>query len=433
MIYRDYQTNAINAALSAIESGTSGIIVAPTGSGKSVIMRGIIDRIAANVVVVCNEKSIRSQLRDRLGNVKIVTPTSFQPKNGVDNNTNTVILIDEVHHIRKGRAWGRLLSIPNATIVGFTATPVWSADLSLPILYRISYHRLREDGWMAPPLTGVVCTTWEEVEKEIEGREGIVTYISRKEDWKEEYGRLILADTDVADRDYREGETRLCNIATLTTGWDNKKVDTVILARRIGEAHTYLQIIGRLRHGGVVVDLSDNILRFGLDEDALSSTLGNKGVSTSSAIPITKRCLGCQRLMSPRQMECPYCGWHVPNPHISGKLWKRVEVEDLNGVIEALEKAMGYHRPCSFTNSGAWPVKVWGSSATTAYISMKTKEYWYEALGRLKKLKERLKERDEETLWRIEGTWWILHVSGDGRLMYAMDMSYGSNMVWQKI
>lgn len=415
----------------------SGIVVAPTGSGKSIIMSEITRRYTnGTVIVVVNEAVVKSQLQNVIPQgVKFFSPTTLLRELSLGTpEADTLILIDEIHHFRRGKAWGRILEqSERCKIVGFTATPVWECDLSLPILCRIPYHLLRRDGWIAPPLTGVMATSEEEVFEALEkdNKHYTVFYISAKEHHKKWMGRLILGDTPLQDRCFKPQDNgRICCIATLTTGWDNKDIDSIVLCRSIGEPHTYLQIIGRLRRGGLVVDMSNNILRFGLDEDIISSRLGHKGhTSASKAVPIMKRCLGCQRLMSPRQTECPYCGWHVPMPHKSGKMWTLMTKEQMEGVEKTLSSYLKQCvRPCPFTPSGAWPVRMWNGE--TAYISLKTAEYWQTVEKRISAL---LKSEKVEAVYYIPKTWWILSIGEHGHLMYACDLSYGSNLVWQRI
>lgn len=427
---RPYQTAALEAILS--NPTLSGIVVAPTGSGKTHIMKALYDAVGrgGGVVFIIWEKSVKAQLAALLGRDDII----FSPSSGALPSLSAhTIVIDEVHHFRRGKAWGRFLD-SGARVVGFTATPVWVEDLSLPILYRIPYYELRQEGWIAPPLSGVLASTDEEEAQALDSlgpNRRVVTYISRKEEWRgeEKDGRLITAETPVEERLFFPWETQICNIATLTTGWDNRDINAILLRRRIGEAQTFLQIIGRLRRGGVIIDRSDNILRFGLDEDVLSATLGHKGAGgEGKGIPALKRCLGCERLISPRLQECPYCGWHAPEPHISGKLWEPMDVD--KWIKEFGEIGWRRYTPCPYTPKGSWPVKL--PNRETAYVGLHTYEHWNGVLNRLKDVRDKVAE-GEGLAFFIPRSWWILLSKPDGSLMYACSLEYGSSMTWQRI
>lgn len=434
---RPYQKQVLDLLLA---SNDSGIVVAPTGSGKSLIIDALVRHYARPIVVV-NELTVKGQLGDRLpDDVPIISPLSFDPAVPYD-----LIVIDEVHHYRRDRAWGRVFSVlgenadrPDATtgtrIVGFTATPVWDASLSLPLLARIPYHVLREQGYLAPPLTGVLARSDDEVDGVLERSlcRHTVFYISSREQWSPRMGRLITADTPVEQRRFLPSDGgRLCNIATLTTGWDDPDIDSIVLCRRIGSDNpqTYLQILGRLRRGGVVVDRADNILRFGLDEDAIASTLGARSAGgTAKFAPQLKRCMGCQRLLHPRQNVCPYCGFACPAPHRSGKLWEPLPVEAWLRLLRPSGLEAKRWKVCPYTNKGLWPIKLPGSGIT-AWVGRGDGVEKWSFVHRL--LEEGVKKGVK--FWVVPGSSWIMCVSGDGDVVYARDVALGKDGKWVAI
>lgn len=425
---RPYQQQVLDLLLS---SQQSGIVVAPTGSGKSLIIDALVRHYARPIVVV-NELTVKGQLGERLpDDTPIISPLSFDPTVPYD-----LIVIDEVHHYRRDRAWGRVLSTNGARVIGFTATPVWDPSLSLPLLVRIPYAVLREQGFLAAPLTGVLSRSDEETDAALSTSlcRRTVFYIPQKEQHRPEHmGRLITADTPADQRHFLpsdmrpDGSARICNIATLTTGWDDPDIDSIVLCRRIGadNPQTYLQIIGRLRRGGVVVDRADNILRFGLDEDALSATLGQRGVSTPSLAPALKRCMGCQRLLHPRQTVCPYCGFACPPPHRSGKLWEPLPVETWLKLLrpEALEGKRW--KLCPYTNKGLWPIKL-PVANITAWVGRGDGVEKWSFVWRI------LKEGSEKgaSFWVVPGSSWIMCVGEEGDVVYARDVARGEEGTW---
>ena len=421
---RPYQKQVLDLLLTSNESG---IVVAPTGSGKSLIIDALVRAYDNDAVVIVNELTVKGQLGDRLpDDVPIVSPLSF------DSATPPrLIVIDEVHHYRRDRAWGRVLAAPGSRIVGFTATPVWDASLSLPLLARIPYHVLREQGYLAPPLTGVLARSDDEVD-DILARSlcrHTVFYISAREQWSPRMGRLITADTPADQRRFLPDDNgRICNIATLTTGWDDPDIDSIVLCRRIGSDNpqTYLQILGRLRRGGVVVDRADNILRFGLDEDAIAGTLGARSAGgVAKFAPQLKRCMGCQRLLHPRQNVCPYCGFACPAPHRSGKLWEPLPVEAWLRLLSPTRLSPLRWKVCPYTPRGLWPIKLPGSGITAWVGRGDGVEKWSFVWSMIKEGVEK-----GVKFWVVPGSSWIMCVGGEGEVVYARDVGLGKDGKW---
>lgn len=372
---RDYQKEALDSILSTTESG---IVVAPTGSGKTHIMASLYSHYEStgrSVLFVAWELSVRSQLIERYGVPKsaIVAPT-------VDLIDADIIIIDEVHHFHD--SWSDWMLCCSERWIGFTATPRHCDSYTR--LYTIPYHTLREDGWIGEKLSAVIAKSQMDAEVATDGLH-TVTYISQRKDYKCWMGRLILADTPASERHFRDGEYRLCCIATLTTGWDDPDIEAVILSRRIGRINpqTYVQILGRLRRGGLVVDLSDNVMRFGLDEDALIAQMSELDRPDKPLAPaVMKRCIRCERLVAARASKCPHCGAELP-PVVDGagkRFWARLDdTRKWEGIL--LDMDWQERKPCPFTKSGSWPVKL--PSGTTAYISERTTWHWRDSIRRL--------------------------------------------------
>lgn len=431
---RPYQQRTLDILLSTQKSG---IVVAPTGSGKSLIIDALVRAYDNDAVVIVNELTVKGQLGDRLpDDIPIVSPLSFDP-----THPPRLIVIDEVHHYRRDRAWGRVFSVlgdgagdkenAGARIVGFTATPVWDASLSLPLLVRIPYAVLREQGFLAPPLTAVLARSDQDVEDALALCHHTVFYISAREQHRPQFGRLITADTPADQRHFLPSDHgRICNIATLTTGWDDPDIDSIVLCRRIGSDNpqTYLQIIGRLRRGGVVVDCSDNILRFGLDEDAIAATLGARTVGTSPSLaPALKRCLGCQRLLHPRQNVCPYCGFVCPPPHRSGKLWQPIPVEDWLRLLRPEGLEAKRWKVCPYTPRGLWPIKLPVANITAWVGRGDGVEKWSAVHNALSVGREK-----GASFWCVPGSAWILVVHPEGSYVYARSLDRWADG-WQRI
>lgn len=92
-------------------------------------------------------------------------------------------------------------------------------------------------------------------------------------------GAVISAETNMKDRtgiinDYRNGNIKvIANVGVLTTGFDYPELETIVIARPTRSLALYYQMIGRgirphpLKMSTMVIDLCDNIRRFGQVED----------------------------------------------------------------------------------------------------------------------------------------------------------------------
>ena len=65
---RPYQHSAVEAAISGIQAGQPGLLVMPTGSGKSVVISEIVNRLdGKQILVITPRRSLLMQTRTRLG------------------------------------------------------------------------------------------------------------------------------------------------------------------------------------------------------------------------------------------------------------------------------------------------------------------------------------------------------------------------------
>jgi DNA repair protein RadD len=149
---RPYQTDVIAKIERAIKDGARRVIVvAPTGSGKTVIAAEIIKRSVAaykKILFVAHRNELLTQVRDKLksfdvaagiikaGRDKDVRPLAFVQVAGIQTlharavRARTmelppadVVFIDEGHHVRARTYQTIIDAYPNAIIIGLTATP----------------------------------------------------------------------------------------------------------------------------------------------------------------------------------------------------------------------------------------------------------------------------------------------------------------------
>jgi DNA repair protein RadD len=149
---RPYQTEVITEIETAVEAGDRRIVlVAPTGSGKTVIAAEIARRAVAQhhyVLFLAHRREIITQTRDKLiaaglspGIVQAGLEKELRPQanvqvcsiqtlwsRGMRSKTmplppGTVLVIDECHHARAHTYQGIIDAYPDALLYGLTATP----------------------------------------------------------------------------------------------------------------------------------------------------------------------------------------------------------------------------------------------------------------------------------------------------------------------
>ncbi len=142
MILRQYQRESVARIIAAIDP----IVVAPTGSGKTVIVAEVIRQAEHKfVLVIAHRRELIKQMRDKLADFGIAAGIILagEPMNQMarvqvasiqtlwsrcmlgrtDLPPADIVVIDEAHHVR-ARTYRKIVeSYPNAKIIGLTATP----------------------------------------------------------------------------------------------------------------------------------------------------------------------------------------------------------------------------------------------------------------------------------------------------------------------
>lgn len=142
---RDYQLGASNAAVNAFESkkGKNGILVLPTGSGKSLCIADIASRIDAPLLVLQPSKEILEQNYEKylsygmedaglysasvgkkeIKRVTFATIGSIMSK--IDDFKHfKYVIIDECHNVQpKGGMYKTFIDDADRVVIGLTATP----------------------------------------------------------------------------------------------------------------------------------------------------------------------------------------------------------------------------------------------------------------------------------------------------------------------
>jgi DNA repair protein RadD len=133
---------------------------------------------------------------------------------------------------------------------------------------------------------------------------------------------MVTGDTPKEERDeiirrHKSGETRcVVNVAVLTTGYDNPRIDMIGILRPTESAGLHIQILGRgMRKAegktdALVLDYAGNCMRFGPIDKIDPDRKPGKG----DGIPPSKCCPVCDYILPAATMQCPACGYEFPVP-----------------------------------------------------------------------------------------------------------------------
>ena len=117
-------------------------------------------------------------------------------------------------------------------------------------------------------------------------------------------------------KEFKEGKFKyLVNVSVLSTGFNEKAIDGIVLLRSTLSPGLYYQLVGRgLRlhpdkKDCLVLDFGRNIERHGpIDQISIRT---KKGVKRVGGVP-QKECPNCRSLMHLSIMQCPDCGYEFP-------------------------------------------------------------------------------------------------------------------------
>lgn len=300
---RYYQQEAINKIL---ECKNDGVVVLPTGSGKTVIFTELVKQNASLKFLILTDRRIlidqtSKYLKDCL-NYRLETRQKLGLK---DNDTLKnflkrfdFILIDEAHGVNhEGGTYQRITELRNdkTKIVGFTATPyrldngaIYGKDkIFKEVIYNVPFNELEKQGFLVP-LDYHVNKAFTETIARIRESKGLdnrfnqeaskpiflqaVADVILENSLKQtiiyatciKHGELILnilresrlrADivhskqkntSQVKIDMLKNGEIDyLVNVNILTTGFDFPALSSIIIARPTESKSLYIQMLGR--------------------------------------------------------------------------------------------------------------------------------------------------------------------------------------------
>lgn len=307
MILRDYQQRAVENVIAALDRRP--ILVAPTGSGKTVMATALVEQLGVSALWLAHRKELIDQAAKRLeahGLVCGIIMAGYAPMPLAqvqvasvqtlirrDKPPADLIVVDECHHATADSYQSILDAYPQAQVVGLTATPFrldghGLGDLFGELVIAAYPHELCESGvlhrpkvWASrsPDLRGVkviagdysigalaqrtntaelnadIVATWQ---KRAAGRRTVAfavdvahskaiaaAFVAAGVPAEHIDGRTYERDTVLAR--LASGETLIVsNCMVLTEGWDLPALECAIIARPTASLNLHLQMIGRV-------------------------------------------------------------------------------------------------------------------------------------------------------------------------------------------
>ncbi len=357
---RNYQTECINRVLASYEQDRHGqeLLVLPTGAGKTICFVEVINRLnkqyGLNALIIAHRDELLDQAADKYRMVKPeaiigkvgsglheyggeVTVASIATISRPEHLKRLkaigygLIIVDEAHHSEAESYQKVLDALPDAFVLGVTATPDRLDKKTLfngkAPLYSASIIDMVRDGYLCDVKAVAIRTETNLDSLHTEMGDYKVGELEAAVDTPERNRRVVEAYVEKADgrralcfgvtvqhaqnlaaafslqgvpvgmvegntpleerkrlyKALRSGEIRvLCNVLVLTEGFDEPKIDCIIMARPTQSRALYVQCIGRglrlapTKKNCLILDLTDNCLKHRLEPQNLKKALGKE-------------------------------------------------------------------------------------------------------------------------------------------------------------
>lgn len=304
MILRPYQQEAVRAIRTHWDEWQRELLVLPTGCGKTVVFNSVAHDQPGRTLILAHREELIEQARDKYrsmfdekpgkikaseNDIRRVTVGSIQTMSRRDyTGMFDTVIIDEAHHAISDSYQALLKQLPDAKVLGVTATPDRGDKRSLAeyfdgIAYEYGLKQAIKDGYLCEiaartvPLNidltsvkvslgdfevGSIAAALEPYLPQI--AEAISIYASARKtvvfcpliSIAQELARLIPGAREVNGNSPDRKETLewfdkagpgavLCNAMLLTEGWDCPSCDCVVVLRPTKIRSLYCQMIGR--------------------------------------------------------------------------------------------------------------------------------------------------------------------------------------------
>lgn len=376
MILRDYQERAIAECLSSLYA--MPVLVAPTGSGKTVMGVEIVKRSGLRTLWVAHRRELILQAAVHFDSPGIIMPGyPREPKKQVQvASVQTLarrgipevdlIVIDEAHHA----AASTYEKLQAPAVLGLTATPFRldgsplrqfgkivvastvqdlcdAGVLHAPVVYwggnpdtsgvkksggDFNLHHL-EGLVMTKKLVGDLVENWKRLAPmkrtvafgtTVPHSKSIAeTFQAAGVPWKHVDASTPTDEREQVLKDWRAGRiVGVSNCMLFNEGFDFPGLEVAIIARPTLSLCLHLQMVGRIMrsHPGktsaVVLDHAGNHQRHGFVTDDIEYSLDGRVVPKKGAALGVSHCPDCFVILRAGWTVCPVCGAQKPEPKI---------------------------------------------------------------------------------------------------------------------
>ena len=367
-VLRPYQERAVRNVRAAWQAGKRRVcLVAPTGSGKSVMGAAIVEASGApRTIWVAHRRELVGQAGETLralgldvgffcpgferqpdARVQVATIETLLARK-LRPEANLVVL-DEMHHYGTSAAeWAAFVeAYPTQPLVGLTATPERADGTSLRnvadhLVVAATYSELIAAGhlvpcqvWMPPPAHargGLALDPVEAYQKHAAGTRAFVFFkrVAHATDYAERFSnagipaRVVHGKTPPNERaetlaQFARGDVLVvCNVNCFTEGTDVPAATTCILAKNCGHPSIFLQMAGRVlrpypgKAHAILIDLVDAVGEHGVPtEDRNYSLIDGQAITRAKNAGV-RQCPECESWFDTTLVACPNCGWGIP-------------------------------------------------------------------------------------------------------------------------
>jgi DNA repair protein RadD len=373
---RPYQAEALEAVSQEWRAGHRRVVlVMPTGAGKTATGCEAVRRAVARgrrVLWLAHRTELLSQASERLDAEGIphgmiqagrpADPSAPVQVASVDTLRTRgqappadLVIPDEAHHTPADSQQALLANYEHAHFLGLTATPQRGDGRGLGAVFNAlvtgpSIRELTDLGHLVPldiigpdkeaasrtiahdPVRAYLETKIQMPDgriTEARGRRAVVyaATVRQAQDFAAAFNRAgipaesVEGNTAADKRRYvlsevsRGGLLVVVNCQVLTEGWDAPALEVCILARRVGTAGLYLQMVGRVlrsnpgKSRALLLDLGGSVHTHGRPEAEREYTLDGKGIYLAGKREPLGVCPGCG--LSVQVWPCTRCG-HQP-------------------------------------------------------------------------------------------------------------------------
>jgi DNA repair protein RadD len=391
-ILRPYQVALLDNVRAKFSAAASRVaMVAPTGSGKTVMFSSVVDgavRRGRRCLILAHRAELIDQTDETLINLGVphgviapgypATPEPVQVasiqslvRRLDQHNDFDLVILDEAHHAT-ARTWRNVIdAMPDAKVLGVTATPERGDGAGLGDVFEemvvgpdtawlIGANYLAPDTAYAPTQAPdlsrvatragdyaadqlaelmtqavVIGSAVEAYERHAKGKRAIAFGVDIKHSQMlaqrfNEAGHVAVHLDGMTPKDERQkiikalgtGEIRIVtNCGLISEGTDVPAVEAVLLARPTQSTGLYLQQVGRAlrvapgKERAIILHLVGNIGRHGLPDAPRQWSLEAKARKQRADKPRRPRtCEACATINKPLAIRCVCCGTTLITP-----------------------------------------------------------------------------------------------------------------------